>query len=94
MQLSRSSSVWVGARYGWAHGRVGDREGGSWAWGWLAGAAGGVSYQLSDDVGIGLQVDVMRLSLRRDETDVVTPEGLDREGWRLSIGPVLTIGGS
>jgi hypothetical protein len=90
--LSRSSRAWIGARYGWAHERVGDRGGGLWAWGWLGGAVGGLSYLVNEHIGIGLHVDVMRLDLRRDELGVAPAGGLDREGWRVSLGPRLTFG--
>jgi hypothetical protein len=43
---------------------------------------------------IGLQVDVMRLDLSRDEFGVTPPRGLEWEGWRVSVGPVLKLGGS
>jgi hypothetical protein len=85
--------TWVGARYGWTHERVGDRESGLWAWGWLGGAVGGVDYALSERFGVGVQIDVMLLNLRRDESGVPPPGGLDREGWRVSVGPVLRFGG-
>jgi len=92
-QVSRNLRAWLGARYGWAHERVADREEGLWAWGWLGGAFGGLSYDVSEDIGIGLHADVVRLDLRRDDMGAAPAGGLDREGWRLSIGPVLTIGG-
>ena len=92
VQLARSSRAWIGARYGWAHERVGDRGGGLWAWGWLGGAAGGVSYAVSEAIDVGIQVDLVRLDLRRDDGRAAPPGGVDREGWRVSFGPVLELG--
>jgi hypothetical protein len=92
-QVSRNLRAWVGARYGWAHERVEDREQGLWAWGWLAGGILGLSYAVREDIGIGVHADVMHLDLRRDEIGAAPSGGLDREGWRLSVGPVLTFGG-
>jgi hypothetical protein len=92
-EIGARLQTWLGARYGWTHERVGDRDGGLWAWGWLGGAGGGMDYALSERVGVGIQVDVMHLDLRRDEDGALPPGGLDREGWRWSVGPVLKLGG-
>ena len=93
-QLTRRSRAWVGVRYGLAHERVGDRDEGLWAWGWLGGVAGGLSYAVNGNIGIGLHVAVMRLDLHHPETGVAAPGGIDREGWLISVGPEITIGGA
>ena len=54
-------------------------------------AYGGGDYAVAQALGIGLQAEVMHLSLARDE-DLVGPTIGDREGWRYSIGLALTVG--
>ena len=91
--LSSEFGVWAGGRYGWAHERVGSRERGLWGWGWEAGGAAGVDYALRAGLGIGLQVEAMRLDLARDEDLFPASASRDREGWRLAAGIGVRLGG-
>jgi hypothetical protein len=81
----------LGARYGWAHERVGDEADGLWAWGWQAGAVAGVDYRLGASTGAGMQLEVTRLSLQQDENLTVPPSGLKRQKWRYNLSLTLRL---
>jgi hypothetical protein len=83
----------LGGRYGWAHERVGDRGDGLWAWGWQASVVAGVDYRLGANAAAGLQLEVTRLSLRREEDVTIPSSGLERRGWLYGLGLTLRFGG-
>ena len=56
----------VGGRVGWEQERVGDQSHGLWAYGWGAGALGGVAAKLGEHVSVAGRVLVTWLDLARD----------------------------
>jgi hypothetical protein len=83
----------LGARYGWAHERVGEEVDGLWAWGWQAGLVAGLDYRIAAHTAVGVELDATRLSLERDEGSVIPPSGLGRKGWRYGLGLTPRFGG-
>lgn len=81
----------LGARWGWAHERVGEQVDGLWAWGWQAGLAGDLLFMVRSSTGIGLRCTAEYLDLRRDEVTPIPPSGLDRQGWRFGLGLALAV---
>ena len=66
----RSSRVrpFVGGRVSWEHERVGDQNGGLWAYGCGAGAIGGVAVKLGEPVSVAARVVLTRLDLDRSNS--------------------------
>jgi hypothetical protein len=72
---------------------VGNEADGLWAWGWQASIVAGMDYRLGASAAAGLQLEVKRLSLRRDEGATVPASGLSRRGWLYGLGLTLRVGG-
>jgi len=81
----RSSRVrpFVGGRVSWEHERVGEQSGGLWAYGWGAGAIGGVGVKLGEPVSIAGRVILTRLDLERDASS--------HNGLRLAAGATFAL---
>jgi hypothetical protein len=83
--LRRSSRVrpFVGGRVSWEHERVGDQNTGLWAYGWGAGALGGVAVKLGERVSVAGRVMLTRLDLERDASS--------HDGLRLAAGATFAL---
>ena len=81
----RSSRIrpFVGGRVSWEHERVGDQRDGLWAYGWGAGALGGVALRLGEHVSVGGRVIVTWLDLERDASS--------HNGLRLAAGATFAL---
>ena len=73
----------VGARVSWEHERAGDQSAGLWAYGWGAGALGGVAVKLGERVSVAGRVMLTRLDLERDASS--------HDGLRLASGATFAL---